>query len=148
MENRYVEDFKKGDIFDLGKQTFSEEEIVDFAKKYDPFPFHIDKNAAEKTVFSGIISSGWLTALVWLGMMHKSFLSYDTTMGSPGHEEMIWPKPVRPGDSVSGRLEILESRKSKSKPGLGFVRYEAKLINQNNDIVFVTKSTLMIKSQT
>ena len=148
MENRYVEDFKKGDIFDLGKHKFSEEEIVDFAKKYDPFPFHIDKNAAEKTVFSGIISSGWLTALVWLGMMHKSFLSYDTTMGSPGHEEMIWPKPVRPGDSVSGRLEILESRKSKSKPGLGFVRYEAKLINQNNEIVFVTKSTLMIKAQT
>ena len=148
MENRYVEDFKKGDIFDLGKHTFSEEEIVDFAKKYDPFPFHIDKNAAEKTVFSGIISSGWLTALVWLGMMHKSFLSYDTTMGSPGHEEMIWPKPVRPGDSVLGRLEILESRKSKSKPGLGFVRYEAKLINQNNEIVFVTKSTLMIKAQT
>ena len=148
MENRFVEDFKKGDIFDLGEHTFSEEEIVDFAKKYDPFPFHIDKNAAEKTVFSGIISSGWLTALVWLGMMHKSFLSYDTTMGSPGHEEMIWPKPVRPGDSVSGQLEILESRKSKSKPGLGFVRYEAKLINQNNEIVFLTKSTLMIKAQT
>ena len=148
MENRYVEDFKKGDIFDIGEHTFSEEEIVDFAKKYDPFPFHIDRNAAEKSVFSGIISSGWLTALVWLGMMHKSFLSYDTTMGSPGHEEMIWPKPVRPGDTVSGQLEILESRKSKSKPGLGFVRYEAKLINQNNESVFVTKSTLMIKSQT
>ena len=80
-------------------------------------------------------------------MMHSSFLSYDTTMGSPGHEEMIWPKPVRPGDCVSGQLEILESRKSKSKPGLGFVRYEARLFNQNNDLVFLTKSTLMIKSQ-
>ena len=147
MENRYVEDFKKGDIFDLGEHTFSEEEIVDFAKKYDPFPFHIDKNAAEKTVFGGIISSGWLTALVWLKMMHNSFLSYDTTMGSPGHEEMIWPKPVRPGDSVSGQLEILESRKSKSKPALGFVRYEAKLVNQENEIVFITKSTLMIKTR-
>ena len=147
MENRYVEDFKKGDIFDLGEHTFSEEEIVDFAEKYDPFPFHIDKNAAEKTVFRGIISSGWLTALVWLKMMHNSFLSYDTTMGSPGHEEMIWPKPVRPGDSVSGQLEILETRKSKSKPALGFVRYEAKLVNQENEIVFITKSTLMIKTR-
>ncbi len=67
MENRYVEYFKKGDIFDLGMHSFSEEEIVDFAKKYDPFPFHIDRNAAEKSVFSGIISSGWLTALVWQG---------------------------------------------------------------------------------
>ena len=147
MENRYVEDFKKGNVFDLGEHTFSEEEIVDFANKYDPFPFHTDKNAAEKTVFGGIISSGWLTALVWLGMMHKSFLSYDTTMGSPGHEEMIWPKPVRPGDCVSGQLEILESRKSKSKPALGFVKYEAKLVNQANEIVFITKSTLMIKTR-
>ena len=68
-------------------------------------------------------------------------------MGSPGHEEMTWPKPVRPGDKVSGQLEILESRKSKSKPSLGFVRYEAKLINQKNEIVFLTKSTLMIKSR-
>ena len=147
MENQYVEDFKKGDIFDIGEHTFSEEEIIDFAKKYDPFPFHINKDAAEKTVFEGIISSGWLTALVWLGMMHKSFLSYDTTMGSPGHEEMIWPKPVRPGDTVSGQLEVLESRGSKSKPELGFVRYEAKLVNQENEIVFITKSTLMIKTR-
>ena len=147
MENQYVEDFKKGDIFDIGEHTFSEEEIIDFAKKYDPFPFHINKDAAEKTVFGGIISSGWLTALVWLGMMHKSFLSYDTTMGSPGHEEMIWPKPVRPGDCVSGQLEILDCRKSKSKPALGFVRYEAKLVNQVNEIVFITKSTLMIKTR-
>ena len=147
MENRYLEDFKKGDIFDLGEYVFSEDEIIDFAKKYDPFPFHINKKEAEKSVFGGIISSGWLTALAWLGMMHRSFLSYDTTMGSPGHEEMTWPKPVRPGDKVSGQLEILESRKSKSKPSLGFVRYEAKLINQKNEIVFLTKSTLMIKSR-
>ena len=68
-------------------------------------------------------------------------------MGSPGHEEMIWPKPVRPGDSVSGHLEILESRESKSKPELGFIRYEAKLVNQENEIVFITKSTLMIKTR-
>ena len=147
MDKQYLEDFKKGEIFHLGEHVFSEDEIVDFAEKYDPFPFHTNKDAAEKTVFGGIISSGWLTALVWLGMMHKRFLSYDTTMGSPGHEEMTWPKPVRPGDKVSGQLEILESRKSKSKPSLGFVRYEAKLINQKNEIVFLTKSTLMIKSR-
>ena len=80
-------------------------------------------------------------------MMHRSFLSYDAVMGSPGHEEMTWPKPVRPDDKVTGQLEILESRNSKSKPGLGFVRYEAKLFNQDNEIVFLTKSTLMIKSR-
>ena len=144
---KYAEDYNIGDIFDLGRYIPRKKEIIDFAKKYDPFPFHINKNAAEKTVFGGIISSGWLTALVWLGMMHKSFLSYDTIMGSPGHEEMTWPKPVRPGDKVIGQLEILESRKSKSKPGLGFVRYEAKLFNKDKEIVFLTKSTLMIKSR-
>ena len=143
----YFEDFEVGTIQEFGEYEVTVDEIIDFAKKYDPFPFHISKNAAEKTVFGGIISSGWLTALVWLGMMHKSFLSYDTIMGSPGHEEMTWPKPVRPDDKVTGQLEILESRNSKSKPGLGFVRYEAKLFNQDNEIVFLTKSTLMIKSR-
>ena len=127
MEKRYAEDFKKGDIFDLGEYAFSEDEIIDFAKKYDPFPFHINKDAAEKTVFGGIISSGWLTALIWLGMMHKSFLSYDTIMGSPGHEEMTWPKPVRPEkteflsiESNFNNSDKLWSKESSSKrPTIG-----------------------------
>ena len=79
--------------------------------------------------------------------MHKSFLNYETTLGSPGHEEMLWPPPVRAGDNLTGQLEIKETRVSKSKPNLGFVRYTAKLLNQNDKEVFVTTSTMIISTK-
>ena len=71
MSIRYAEDFEEGDIFDIGHYEVTREEIIKFAKKYDPFPFHVDEEFASKTVFGGIISSGWLTSLVWLRLMHK-----------------------------------------------------------------------------
>lgn len=147
MDLKFAEDYKVGDSFELGPFEVTREEIVEFARKYDPFPFHVDDEAAKATVFGGIISSGWLTALVWLRLMHSHFLCYETVLGSPGHEEMVWPTPVRPGDRLSGTLEIRESRVSKSRPEIGFVRYTAKLTNQENDEVFITTSTLMIKSR-
>ena len=86
MNIRYAEDYKAGDVFDLGTYDVTHDEIIEFSRQYDPFPFHIDDQAAQETVFGGIISSGWLTALVWLRLMHKAFLCYETTLGSPGHE--------------------------------------------------------------
>ena len=77
--------------------------------------------------------------------MHKAFLCHETTLGSPGHEEMIWPTPVRPGDRLNGSVEIKESRVSMSKPDFGFVRYTATLSNQEGKEVFVTTSTLIVK---
>ena len=145
MNFRYAEDYNAGDVFDLGTYDITREEIIEFSRKYDPLPFHVDDQAAQETVFGGIISSGWLTALVWLRLMHKAFLYHETTLGSPGHEEMIWPTPVRPGDRLNGRLEIKESRVSRSKPDLGFVRYSATLSNQEDEEVFVTTSTLIVK---
>ena len=143
----YAEDFKEGDNFDLGSYNVTKDEIIEFAKKYDPFPFHIDEEKAKETIFEGIISSGWLTALIWLRMMHKKFLSYEVTLGSPGHEEMLWPQPVRHGDTLSGSLEIKGVKISKSKPDLGFIRYIASLENQNQQCVFSTTSTLIIKTR-
>jgi acyl dehydratase len=98
-------------------------------------------------MFGGIIASGWMTALVWLRLMHQTFLDYNTTLGSPGHEEMTWPKPVKPGDRLTGHVEIRGSRVSKSKPDIGFVRYRAKLRNQSGDDVFVTTSSLIIRTR-
>ena len=147
MKLKFAEDYKVGDSFELGQFEITREEVVEFAQKYDPFPFHVDDEAAKATVFGGIISSGWVTALVWLRLMHSQFLCYETVLGSPGHEEMVWPTPVRPGDRLSGTVEIKESRVSKSKPELGFVRYTAKLTNQENEAVFITTSTLMVKSR-
>ena len=144
MNIRYAEDYKAGDVFDLGTYDVTHDEIIEFSGKYDPFPFHVDDQSAQATVFGGIISSGWLTALIWLRLMHKAFLCHETTLGSPGHEEMIWPTPVRPGDRLNGRLEIKESRVSRSKPDLGFVRYSATLSNQEGEEGFVTTSTLIV----
>ena len=147
MNLKFAEDYKVGDSFELGQFEVTRKEVVEFAQKYDPFPFHVDDEAAKATVFGGIISSGWLTALVWLRLMHRHFVCYETVLGSPGHEEMVWPTLVRPGDCLSGSVEIKESRVSKSKPELGFVRYTAKLTNQENEEVFITTSTLIVKSR-
>ena len=145
MKMRYVEDYKPGEIYELGSYQVTQQEIIEFSKKYDPFQFHVDEKAAKKTVFKGIISSGWLTGLVWLRMMHESFLCHETTLGSPGHEEMLWPKPVRPGDRLTGVAQIKESKVSKSKRDLGFVRYTSTLQNQNGEEVFITTSTIIVK---
>ena len=79
--------------------------------------------------------------------MHEKFLSYEVTLGSPGHEEMLWPQPVRPNDTLNGSITIKSVKISKSKPGLGFIRYEALLKNQNRKCVFSTTSTLIIKAR-
>jgi acyl dehydratase len=77
---RYAEDYNAGDVFDLGTYDVTREEIIEFSQKYGPFPFHIDDQAAQETVFRGIIPSDWLTALIWLRLMHKAFLYHETTL--------------------------------------------------------------------
>ncbi|MFZ1059129.1 MAG: MaoC family dehydratase [Candidatus Rokuibacteriota bacterium] len=144
---RHAEDYKPGEVFDLGTYDVTREELVEFALKYDPFPFHLDDEAARSTMFGSIIASGWLTALVWLRLMHRGCFCVETTLGSPGHEEMKWPSPVRPGDRLHGRAEVTESRISKSRLGIGFVRYTATLMNQDAELVFQTTSTLIVKSR-
>jgi len=144
---RFAQDFRVGDEFELSSYSIMRDELVDFARKYDPFPFHLDEQSAKATPFGGIIASGWMTALIWLKLMHESLLDPSTVLGSPGHEEMNWPTPVRPGDTLHGRVEIKESRLSKTKPGIGFVRYTAKLYNQRDECVFVTTSTLIVRAR-
>jgi acyl dehydratase len=144
---RYLEDYHPGEIINLGNYDVTREEIVQFARKYDPHPFHLDEEASGSLFFGGIISSGWLTALIWLRLMHQSFISPETSLGSPGHEEMNWKRPVRPGDRLQGRAEVKEVRVSKSRPELGFVRYTATLTNQNDEPVFVTTSSLIVKTK-
>jgi len=147
VTRRFAEDFRVGEEFELGSYVVTRDEFIDFARKYDPFPFHLDEEVAKATPFGGIIASGWMTALIWLRLMHEALLDPATVLGSPGHEKMNWPTPVKPGDMLYGRVEIKESRTSKSKPGLGFVRYTAKLYNQRDKCVFVTTSTLIVRAR-
>ena len=145
--SRFAEDYRPGEEFELGSHLVTREELIEFARKYDPFPFHLDDKAAQATPFGGIVASGWMTALVWLKLMHETLLDPAMVLGSPGHEEMNWPTPVRPGDTLRGKAVIKESRVSKSKPDRGFVRYTATLNNERGECVFVTTSTIIVRSR-
>jgi acyl dehydratase len=144
---RYAEDYKPGDIFELGHYDVTAAEIVEFATKYDPQPFHIDEAAAKKTIHGGLISSGWLTGIIMLSLMRKGFICEETSMGSPGHDELRWLKPVRPGDRLHGRVEVTDVKISKSRPEMGFVQNTATLTNQKGELVFSMKSAAIFKTR-
>jgi acyl dehydratase len=146
---RYAEDYRVGDVFDLGSITVTKEEIVEFSRKWDPQPFHLDEKNAERSAFGGIIASGWHVTLLMMRMMNDSgFISPETSLGSPGHDGLKWLKPVRPGERLAGTAEITEVRLSKTKPDLGFVTHIATLRNEAREEVYVLKSTSIVKSRT
>jgi acyl dehydratase len=144
---RVVEDFAVGQVFDVGYRDVTEEEIIRFAKEYDPHPFHIDPVAAKETMFGGLMASGWQTVLFMMRMMHNGFLTVETSLGSPGVDEVRWLLPVRPGDRLHGKVEVLDVRISKSKPELGFIDNRATLINQDGKLVYSLRSKAMFKTR-
>jgi acyl dehydratase len=139
LKNRYFEDYREGEQFEFGHYDVTEEEIIDFATKYDPQPFHIDKTAAAKTVFGGLIGSGWMTAAIGMKMLVDHFISAKSSMGSPGVDEMRFVKPVRPGDRLSLRVTILSTKKSQSKPDRGVLQFYEEIVNQDREVVLSLK---------
>jgi acyl dehydratase len=135
----YFEDFEVGKTIEVGKRSVSEEEIIDFATKFDPQPFHVDRDAAARSIYGGIIASGWHTCGMMMRMMVDGFLRASSSMGSPGVEEIRWLKPVRPGDTLTVTSTPLEVRASTSKPDRGVVLslWEAK--NQHGELVATVK---------
>lgn len=142
---RYAEDYEVGTLLELGSYVFTADEIIAFSKVWDPHVFHIDEENARKTMFGGLIASGWHVALVMMRMMHEGgFLSLETSVGSPGHEEVRWLAPVRPGDRLVGQVEITGVKVSETRPELGFVRHYAWFNNQDRQRVYLLNSTAMI----
>jgi acyl dehydratase len=135
----YFEDFKVGNTIKLGSRTLTEEEIISFAKEYDPQPFHIDKAAAEKSMFGGIIASGWQTCGIMMRMLVDGYLREAASLGSPGVDEIRWLKPVRPGDTLSVSITTVESRPSSSKPDRGVVVNTWQATNQRGEVVATIK---------
>jgi acyl dehydratase len=131
MPGLYFEDLQPGQVVELGEHTVSEEEIVAFARQYDPQPFHVDPEAAKESVFGGLIASGWHTGAMWMRLYVDSLLDGAASMGSPGIEELRWLAPVRPGDTLSGRLTVLEATPSERRPDRGTVRIRGEMINQD-----------------
>ncbi|WP_334189456.1 MaoC family dehydratase [Noviherbaspirillum sp.] len=131
----YFEDFVVGRTIDIGTRTVSEEEIIDFATKFDPQPFHVDKDAAANSIYGGIIASGWHTCSMMMRMMVDGFLRDAASMGSPGVDEVRWLKPVRGGDTLTVTTTAMETRPSTSKPDRGVVVNLWQAKNQHGELV-------------
>lgn len=137
-ENRpfwYWEDFREGEVHEFGDTVVKREDIVRFASQFDPQPFHLDDDAAARSIFGSLVASGWHTAAMAMRMMCDAYLLHSSSMGSPGIEQLKWLLPVRPGDRLRVRLTVLESRPLKSRPGLGLVKSRHEVLNQQGAVV-------------
>jgi acyl dehydratase len=135
MAHRYFEDYVPGSSAELGAVTVSEDEILAFARRYDPQPFHTDPEAAKLTPYGGLIASGWHTAAMMMRLVVDHFVDGDTSLGSPGLGPIRWLRPVRPGDVLRIRATVIDARRSQSKPDRGTLTYEMDVINQNDEVV-------------
>ena len=146
MYDWQFEDLKPGARFETQGKTLSEAEILDFAFRYDPQPFHIDAAAAAAGPYGGLIASGVHTIAVALRMFVQArIFAPDLSVGSPGVDELRWLQPVRPGDTIRAIGEILEVRPSHSKPDRGIVRYRLEVLNQRDEAVMTMTSATIVR---
>lgn len=119
------EDLPAGLIVELGTATVDRDEMVAFARRFDPQPFHLDEEAGKRSVLGGLCASGWFTMSLWMRAYVDTVLADSTSQGSPGGKDLSWPAPVFPGDKLTFRLEVLSARLSHSRPNLGLVEIRA-----------------------
>ncbi len=131
----YWEDFSPGRVFETAKRTLSEEDIVRFAREYDPQTYHTDADAARHSPFGGLIASGWQTAAVGMRLMCDGYLLETSCVGSPGMDELRWTKPVRPGDTLRMRSTVIDATPSRKQPNRGTVQFHWEIFNQNDELV-------------
>lgn len=131
----YWEDLQAGTVHELGTTSVSAEEIREFASKYDPQPFHLDEEAGKNSLFGGLCASGWHTCALVMRLTVDNMLRHSSSLGSPGLESLKWLKPVYPGDVLSLRHTILESRPLRKRPDTGIVRARWDLGNQRGEAV-------------
>jgi acyl dehydratase len=115
------EDLTVGRTFDLGKVEIDRDEMVAFARRFDPQPFHLDEQAGRESVLGGLCASGWYTVCLWMRAYAETLLNNSTSQGSPGGSELSWTAPVFPGDVLHFQVEITGRRRSASRPNLGLV---------------------------
>lgn len=130
---RYFEDYVPGSAVDCGSVEVDEAGIVAFAKEYDPQPFHLDPEFTGP--YGGLIASGWYTVSLSMRQLVEHFVSGETSLGAAGVDELRWPHPVRPGDTLRVRVTVLEARRSRSKPDRGIVRSRTEVTNQRGEPV-------------
>ena len=135
MDSRFLDDFTPGQSFRTGGITLTEAEIIDFAWRYDPQPFHLDTSAAEQSPYGGLIASGFQSLALCFRLFIQSGMLAESSLGSPGIDELRWLAPVRPGDTLHCRVDVLEVRPSSSKPDRGIARFKYQAANQRDEVV-------------
>ncbi|HEX9465439.1 MAG TPA: MaoC family dehydratase [Alphaproteobacteria bacterium] len=134
-QDLYLDELKIGDRFESGGYTLTEADMIGFALKYDPQPFHIDVEAAKKTPYEGLIASGFQTLAIGFRVMYATGFLKSANLGGIGIDELRWLKPVRPGDTLRTVTEIKEITPSKSKPDRGVMKHQVLVFNQRNERV-------------
>jgi len=144
---RYLEDFNTGDRFDTGSYLVTPEEIVDFAKTYDPQPFHIDEDAARKSLLGGLAASGWHTSAISMRLHCESWLKGVAGLGSPGIIETKWLRPVMKDYSVRLNVHLLSVRESSSRPGMGILQHETTMLNQDDAVLMIMRGITLVATR-
>jgi len=140
IEDRFLEDYEAGSFHEFGPITVDAHEIADFGKRFDPQVFHIDPEGAKNTMYGGLIASGWHTASMMMRLFVEHYLSRNASLGSPGVDELRWMRPVRPGDALTVRISVTETRRSKSKPDRGLLHSFIEVLNQDREVVMSMKA--------
>lgn len=137
-EQRYFEDYPEGAVFEFGDIGITADEIIEYARRYDPQDMHVDPEIAAKGDFGGLIASGWHTAALMMRLFADHYLPKGG-LASPGIDELRWVRPVRPGDRLSIRVTVLQARRSRSRPDRGLIHCFVEVLNQNGEPVMTLK---------
>jgi acyl dehydratase len=143
MKERYFEDLKVGDRFKSDPLSVTEKKLIEFAHKFDPQMFHLSRRSAERTIFKGLVASGWHTAAMTMRLFVQTLNFAEGAIGL-GVDELRWPNAVRPGDALTVETEILELRLSRSRPGYGIIRLRNVTTNQRDEIVQTMLASAMV----
>jgi len=144
-EERYLEDYVEGAVHEFGPVTITEDEIVQFGKKFDPQLFHTDPNGAKETVYGGLIASGWHTCGLFMRLFVEQYLAGPASLGSPGVDELRWLNPVRPGDQLTLRITVHKVKPSRSKPDRGVLFSFCEMLNQRREVVATMMALNLIR---
>jgi acyl dehydratase len=144
-DHRYFEDYLPGAVHEFGSIPVDEQEVIEFGRRYVPLSYHVDKEAAKKSIYGGVIASGWHTASLMMRVYSENYPSQVANLGSPGGDELRWDKPVFPGDVLSVRATVLETRRSESRFDRGIVRTFIEVLNQKREVVMSMKMVNFVR---
>ena len=142
---RYFEDFPAGEVVEFGDREVTAEEIIVFARQFDPQPFHLSEDEARATVAGGLIASGWHTASMMMRIIYDAMLFDAAGEGSPGMDMIDWLKPVRPGDRLSVRRTTAGARGTRSRPEIGVIEARFELMNQRREVVMAQQGSMFFR---